>query len=242
LAKAATLFNDRMIMLQKEYARQLLTHTNPYTGNKYTDEPAVIIVEIVNENSLVEAWFSDRVTGKNYLNPHTWSGTPPYYAMELTKKYNEWLLENMSSNVIDSIAREAGRNQDGLIPRLESKEFKDASQLRFHTEASFIMDLERRFYSGMHHFLKSTLGLKAHVAGNSDHNHYKSGYALLSSLAKLDVIDGHIYWQHPNYIRDPETGKNRIQFKYTPMVNEPATQYRGAAVKVGCFWYALYSF
>jgi hypothetical protein len=223
LAKAATLFNDRMIMLQKEYARQLLTHTNPYTGNKYTDEPALIIVEIVNENSLVEAWFSDRVTGKNYLNPHTWSGTPPYYAMELTKKYNEWLLENMSSNIIDSIAREAVRNKDGLIPRLESKEFKDASQLRFHTEATFIMDLERRFYSGMHHFLKSTLELKAHVVGNSDHNHSKSGYALLSSLAKLDVIDGHVYWQHPNYIRDPETGKNRIQFKYTPMVNEPAT-------------------
>jgi hypothetical protein len=222
LAKAATLFNDRMIMLQKEYARQLLTHTNPYTGNKYTDEPAVIIVEIVNENSLVEAWFSDRVTGQNYLNPHTWSGTPPYYAMELTRKYNDWLLENMSSNIVDSIAREAGRNQDGLIPRLESKEFKDASQLRFHTEATFIMDLERSFYSGMHHFLKSALGLKAHVAGNSDHNHYKSGYALLSSLAKLDLIDGHIYWQHPNYIRDPQTGKNRIQFKYTPMVNQPA--------------------
>jgi hypothetical protein len=222
LAKAATLFNDRMIMLQKEYARQLLTHTNPYTGNRYVDEPSVIIVEIVNENSLVEAWFGDRITGKNYLNPHTWSGTPPYYAMEITKKYNEWLPENIHSIIIDSIAREAGRNQDGLIPRLESKEFKDASQLRFHTEATFIMDLERRFYSGMHHFLKSTLGLKAHVAGNSDHNHYKSGYALLSSLAKLDVIDGHIYWQHPNYIRDPQTGKNRIQFKYTPMVNEPA--------------------
>jgi hypothetical protein len=222
LAKAATLFNDRMIMLQKEYARQLLTHSNPYTGNRYIDEPAVIIVEIVNENSLVEAWFDDRITGKNYLNPHTWSDTPPYYAMELTKKYNDWLLENMSSDVIDSIAREAGRNQDGLIPRLERKEFKDASQLRFHTEATFIMDLERSFYSGMHHFLKSTLGLKAHVAGNSDHNHSKSGYALLSSLSKLDLVDAHVYWQHPSYIRDPQTGTNRIQFKYTPMVNEPA--------------------
>ena len=33
LAKAVTLFDDHIIELQKEYARQLLTHVNPYTGN-----------------------------------------------------------------------------------------------------------------------------------------------------------------------------------------------------------------
>jgi len=223
LAKAATLFDDRMILLQKEYARQFLTHKNPYTGNKYINEPSLIIVEIVNENSLVEAWFSDRITGKTYTeNPSTWSGIPPYYAMELTRKYNDWLFENMTADQIETIAREAGRNSDGLIPLLESSEFEVASELRFHTEASYMIEMERRFYSGMHHFLKSTLGLKAHVVGNSDHNHYKSGYALLSSLSGLDVVDGHVYWQHPNYIRNPETGENRITFNYTPMVNEPA--------------------
>lgn len=223
LAKAATLFDNRLIMLQKEYAGQLLTHRNPYTGNKYINEPALIIVEIVNENSLVEAWNSDRLTGKTWSeNPSTWSGVPPYYAMELTGKYNEWLLKNIPSYQIDSIAREAGRNTDGLIPRLESGEFNKASGLRFNTEASFIIETERKFYSGIHHYLKSTLGLKAHVAGNSDHNHYQSGYALLSSLSKLDIVDGHVYWQHPNYIRDPETGENRIRFNYTPMINDPA--------------------
>jgi hypothetical protein len=223
LAKAATLFNDRMIMLQKEYARQLLTHKNPYTGNSYIDEPALIIVEIVNENSLVEAWFSDRITGESYSeNPSTWTGVPPYYAKELTRKYNEWLLENISAEDIESIARETGKNADGLIPRLRSSEFANASELRFQTEASFILEMERRFYSGMHHFLKSTLRVKAHIVGNSDHNHYKSGYALLYSLSKLDAVDGHVYWQHPRYIRDPETGENRITFNYTPMVNEPS--------------------
>lgn len=222
LAKAATLFDDRMIRLQKEYARQFLTHTNPYTGNKYIDEPALILVEIVNENSLVEAWFSDRLTGKTYSEtPSTWSGVPPYYAMVLTGKYNKWLQENMPTDQIEKIAREAGRNQDGWIPRLEIKEFMDASELRFETEASFLIEMEQRYYTGMYHYLKSTLGLKAHVAGNSDHNHYKSGYALLSSLSKLDVVDGHVYWQHPNYILDPDTGDNRITFRYTPMVNDP---------------------
>ncbi len=222
LAKAATLFDDRLIMLQKEYARQLLTHRNPYTGNRYVDEPALLIVEIVNENSLVEAWFTDRTTGENPTrNPSTWAGIPPYYAHELTVKYNAWLAENRSDDQIRDIALESGRDSTGLIPRLESTEFEEASSLRFQTEASFNVEMERRYYSGMHHYLQSTLGLKAHVVGNSDHNHHKSGYALLSSLAKLDVVDGHVYWQHPDYATDPETGKTRITFHYTPMVNEP---------------------
>ncbi len=222
-AKAATLFNDRMVMLQKEYAYLLLTHKNPYTGNRYTDEPALIIVEIVNENSLVEAWFGDRLNGKKYSrNPSTWSAIPPYYAMELTRKYNQWLAENIFKKQIESIAEEAGRDEDGLIPRMVSNEFKGASKLRFHTEASFIINMEKRFFSEMHHFLKSTLGLKAHVVGTSDHNHNKSGYPLLSSLSELDVIDGHVYWQLPGRRTDVETGEVKITFNYTPMVNEPA--------------------
>ena len=60
-AKALTHFDPRLIELQKEYANQLLTHRNPYTGREYRHEPAVITVELVNENSLVESWFSGRL-------------------------------------------------------------------------------------------------------------------------------------------------------------------------------------
>jgi len=38
-----------MIELQKKYARDLLTHVNPYTKTAYTDEPAIALVEISNE-------------------------------------------------------------------------------------------------------------------------------------------------------------------------------------------------
>ncbi|MCL4194737.1 MAG: hypothetical protein KJZ87_23565, partial [Thermoguttaceae bacterium] len=50
--KGATIFNDRMIELQKELAEQFLTHQNPYTGLRYVDDPAVAVVEITNENSV----------------------------------------------------------------------------------------------------------------------------------------------------------------------------------------------
>src|SRR5579883_946337 len=58
-AKALTYFDDRLLTLQREYASQLLTHFNPYTKREYRNEPAVLLVELVNENSLVESWISN---------------------------------------------------------------------------------------------------------------------------------------------------------------------------------------
>ncbi len=40
-AKGLTLYDPRLIELEKDYARRLLTHVNPYTGAAYRDEPAV---------------------------------------------------------------------------------------------------------------------------------------------------------------------------------------------------------
>ncbi len=222
LAKAVTLFDDHIIELQKEYASQLLTHTNPYTGNSYVDEPALIIVEIVNENSLVEAWFTGRLLGENTTgSTGTWSDIPPSYAQQLTQKYNVWLSKNIALDDLKKLKAEAGVTEGDLLPRLKPDEFEQASKLRFHTEAEFIIQTERAFFTGMYEYLKNDLKLHAHVAGNSDHNHSKPGYALLFSLAELDVVDGHVYWQHPNYFKDPETGQNTFSIKNTPMVNDP---------------------
>lgn len=52
-AKKIDKLDERMIQLQKEYARQLIGRTNPYTGLRYAEDPAVMVVEINNENSLV---------------------------------------------------------------------------------------------------------------------------------------------------------------------------------------------
>lgn len=53
MQKAIDYFDPRMIELQKEYARGLLTHTNPYTHLTYAEDPVVACVEINNENTLV---------------------------------------------------------------------------------------------------------------------------------------------------------------------------------------------
>ncbi|MEK7751090.1 MAG: hypothetical protein AAB654_04180, partial [Acidobacteriota bacterium] len=79
-AKALTYFDPRLIELQREYARALLTHRNPYTNSEYRNEAAVVIVELVNENSIVESWFSGRLLGEaKRKNPGTWTDIPASY-------------------------------------------------------------------------------------------------------------------------------------------------------------------
>jgi hypothetical protein len=57
--KGVTIFDPQLIALQKEYAAQLLGHTNPYTGLKLSEDPALAMMEMINENSLYGMWKDD---------------------------------------------------------------------------------------------------------------------------------------------------------------------------------------
>ncbi|MEX2370974.1 MAG: hypothetical protein WD578_08210 [Bacteroidales bacterium] len=222
LAKGVTLFDDRIIELQKEHAYNLLTHVNGYTGLEYRNEPALAFVEIVNENSLTEAWFRGHLEGThNSTQTSTWIDLPAYYAKVLTEKYNRWLEENLTMEELSALRAGAGLTGGEPVPRLRVSEFKDADKKRFFHEAKFIMETEKAFYTGMYRFLKDSVKVNQWVAANSDHNHWKSGYALLSSMEGLDFVDGHVYWQHPRYFTDEKTGKSSFSIENTPMVNDP---------------------
>ena len=84
------------------------------------------------------------------------------------------------------------------------------------------MHLEHDYFGGMYKYLKEDLGVKALIAGTSDHNHYNSGYPLLASTSQCDIIDGHVYWQHPNYVADPKGKRQGFTIGNTPMVDDPA--------------------
>jgi len=53
MGKVVGYFEPGMIERQKLYAKQLLTHYNPYTRSGYVDEPTVALIEITNEDSLL---------------------------------------------------------------------------------------------------------------------------------------------------------------------------------------------
>lgn len=218
--KGIQYYDDRVAQLHCDYAQLLLTHRNPYTKTEYRHEPALVIVELVNENSLVESWFAGRLRGtRKTKHPGTWSDVTRHYADLLTAKYNDWLGQHLSGKDLEELRRSAGVAAGEPVPRLEPRQFGSASERRFHAEARFYMELEDAYFQRLRRLLRK-LEVKALLVATSDHNHYRSGYPLLSSAAKLDVVDGHVYWQHPRYIR--EQGKTRgFWIPNSPLVADP---------------------
>lgn len=214
IGKGATFFNPRLIELQHEFTRNLLTHRNPYTGLDYRHEPAIITIEMVNENSLLEAWIQSRLVGRDDKAGDTWSPIPASYDRELTEQFNAWLMHNRTPEQIAVIRSEANIAPNVLIPRLAPTEFNNATALRFHSEAEFYMNIESEFFAGMRRIIRDELGSKSLLCGSGDHNDGFAGYAHLRSMLPFDVIDGHGYWQHPEIGRITKT-------KNDPMVNDP---------------------
>jgi hypothetical protein len=85
--KISNIFTPALVDAQKNYARQILSHVNPYRGVRYADDPVVAIVEITNENSFF-MW-----SGEEMLRT-----LPPYYAGILQKQFNAWLVNRYGSN------------------------------------------------------------------------------------------------------------------------------------------------
>jgi len=107
-SKYCVIFDPRMIELQKEYIRNLFGHRNPYTNKSYASDPAVIIVEMTNENSLLGGWTRGFLRGEQRSRPAGggWTDIPPFYGEELTRFYNQWLAKRHPTR--DALAKAWG--------------------------------------------------------------------------------------------------------------------------------------
>ncbi len=77
--RGATLFDPIMIGLQQQYAAQLLRHINPYTGLRYADDPVILFVETINEDSMTLSW----ALGLLNYDPDNPRSLPAFYDQEL---------------------------------------------------------------------------------------------------------------------------------------------------------------
>jgi hypothetical protein len=195
-AKGVSLFDTKLIELQKEYAQQLLTHLNPYTKLKYTEDPAIAIIEINNENAI----------NVGFRGPST------FYDNELVDIYNRWLSAHRTPEQIAELRKLEGVTGPAPLPLINRRgEAARTPSQRFYTEAEFYTDLQSDYFTDFENYLKQTLGSKSLVIASADHSHSGSGYPLLLAESSMDIIDGHTYWQHPEYY-----------VTKLPMVNDPA--------------------
>ncbi len=73
--------DERALLLQKEFARNLLTHRNPATGLTYAEDPQVLTIEVLNESSSAYAL----VCGNQF---------PDYFERKLQSKWEAYAKEH----------------------------------------------------------------------------------------------------------------------------------------------------
>ena len=174
-------FYPRCIELQKEYARDLLTHVNKYTGNAYTDEPAVAMIEISNEDRGLVV--TRRHMGiKKLAKP---------FQDELERQWNEWLKKKYHSGK-GGPRSVAAAYANGKAPLL-NKFPKASAQFRKDFD-DFLWDNELAYWKGMRDYIRETLKTKSPVSGTQAGSHYSPR----EIQAQLDYVDAHAYFHHPS--------------------------------------------
>ena len=200
-------FEPRMIELQKEYARKLLTHVNPYTGLAYTNDPCVAVVELNNENALFNQYHRGAI-----------DRLPEPYASEFKKQWNKWLESkykstnnfltswksdttmlgrklNSTSNPVQQLLLDGTLSiENRNIPTIKAGNVVLAQAKKDFYQ--FLVETEHAYWIGMYEFLKKDLKVKSVISGT------QLGYSPPSVQAELDYIDSHSYWSHPSPV-DP---------------------------------------
>jgi hypothetical protein len=75
-------FYEPALALQKDYATQVLTPVNRFTGLSLALDPEVAFVEIINENGIIQKWLDGGL-----------DKMPERYAQVLQSRWNGWLAE-----------------------------------------------------------------------------------------------------------------------------------------------------
>lgn len=138
-AKGVTIFDPQLISLEKEYARMLLTHQNPYTGLKLTDDPVMGIVEIINENSLYRMWRD------NKLKHFSEGGSLTLrHAKMLDTLWNKFLLNKYKTTQALSDSWNAGTYSSAFKNLIINGDFESSSistnwYMELHNGASAVM-------------------------------------------------------------------------------------------------------
>lgn len=255
--KGVNFFDPYIKSLHKEYARQLLTHVNPYTGLPLKDDPVMAMVEITNENSLYRFW------RENKLKPISEGGELPYvYSKKLDSLWIEFLREKYQNdealkNAWNDYTKEAGAGE-----QIEDGGFESGSkgnwQLEQHSGAAalFTIDSNESYKGG-----KSA---KVEVTKSSDQNwhiQFKYPYATVkkdstytvkfaaksSAPVQISVSvmnDGSPYTYYSGMSLNLNSGWQEFSFSFkAPEDNNGHTRLSfNLGLEVNTFWFDDFSF
>ena len=249
-SKYVTLFNQRLIELQKDFAEKVLAHTNPYTGLSYADDPAMATVELTNENSLFNGWFGWQ---RDYIFGDTQNGIGPVYAGEMDSLFNGWLADRYGS---DSALNAAWSGSGGAGEELIlNPSFEDGFQ-HWSTyvstgdgaAATIIIDSDTAYHGEKSVRITSTsagtqgwhIQLKTNDFNVTEGESYKISFyakALEETPVQIEIMENQTwYWYGaPQYTPGPRWKKFEFYFTCTKTTSRQIIQFE-YGTQTGTFW------
>ncbi len=220
-------FEPRMIELQKEYARDLLTHVNPYTKTAYVDEPCIAMVELNNENSVLR-----------YAMGTTLHNLPEPYLGELRGLWMDWLKEKYRTTAALETAWDEGSEPLGE-EMLRNQDFAQGTNewiLEAPKPAEGVMEVVQDPQLGkVLHAKLTALGEKdwhfqVHQVGHTleDGRLYTVDFRVkaappraINVSARYDIPD----WRNVGLSEDIQVGEQWKQFSFTFRAKEPLPEH-----------------
>ena len=200
-AKCYPTINERLIELQMEYAKNFLTHVNPYTGLAIIDDPAVMTIQLSNEESAIKG--TEDTNNNPALQP---------YRDERKKRFNDFLLAKYHTRrrlaeawTFEGICA-LGEDEDPVQGTVEvvqggfyqpvndpmGKWDAPVSPARYADYMEFGVMMNRRFYQRMKDYIRS-LGARVPIACSN----LTAGAADVYGHTDGDVMEQDSYFNHP---------------------------------------------
>ncbi len=199
-------FEPKMQEIYKSWTQKFLTTKNPYTGISLAKDPAVAVVEIVNEDGYLFHTFDE-------------NDMPVVYKAELEKMFGQWLTTRYGT-VEKAFAAWSGakHERDHLTPgqvgifgisKMISGQLAQASpgmKKRLSDELRFLVENIRGFYTDMQRYFHNTLGVQSLVSAG---NWRTADPTLLEALERYsdmtsDLLDRHGYYFNGEHKGDPK--------------------------------------
>ena len=199
--KRFPMYNKRMIELQKEYAKMILCHINPYTGMALIDDPAVVVVQINNEESAISGTMG--TDGREDMQP---------YRDEVQKRFNHFLLMKYGTREQLKKAWTNGEScalrceedpEKGTVLGVDGEAYQPVNDpasewdsgvnsARYADFMEFGIWINRNFYQRMKDYLHS-LGVKVPIVTSN----LLTGAADIYGHMDGDIIENNSYFNHP---------------------------------------------
>ena len=179
-------FHPPFLDAQRDFARRLLGHQNPETQLEYRAEPALLYLELSNEDTIFPS------------SAGTPDDLPDDYRAELAKGYAPWIAQRTAEGL-----RAPGPADEEAKAELPT--FRGAPAARADY-AQYLHEREQNSVRSLAEFVRGELGLRSMLLAGQVHFGGLAG--VLREAEISDFIDAHGHWSSPDQsqIRAPDLG------------------------------------